>query len=131
MPNHGELARENEALRGENEALRERLARLSEASLRINESLDYDRALQDVLDSACALTGARHGVLTLLDEAGWTQDFPPPPRAPAVDHPRCAPVQPAGSPTDADDREDSPGAAHSPLPLTGPPHPTRDATPRS
>ena len=51
----------------ENEAaLRERLARLSEASRRINESLDFDTVLQGVLDSACALTGARYGVMTLV-----------------------------------------------------------------
>ncbi len=50
------------------EALRGRLSRLSEASLRINESLNLDRVLQGVLDSACALTGAVYGVILLLDE---------------------------------------------------------------
>ena len=59
----------------ENEALRDRLTRLSRASLRINESLEFDVVLQSVLDSACSLTGARYGVLTLLDEAGQTADF--------------------------------------------------------
>ncbi|MDE0311674.1 MAG: GAF domain-containing protein, partial [Caldilineaceae bacterium] len=59
----------------ENEALRDRLSRLSRASLRINESLEFDVVLQSVLDSACSLTGARYGVLTLLDEAGQTADF--------------------------------------------------------
>ena len=59
----------------ENEALRDRLARLSEASLRINESLDFDTVLQGVLDSARALTKARYGVITLLDETGQLQDF--------------------------------------------------------
>ncbi len=59
----------------ENEALRDRLSRLSRASLRINESLEFDAVLQSVLDSACSLTGARYGVLTLLDEAGQTADF--------------------------------------------------------
>ena len=43
------------------EALRERRSRLSEAGLRINESLEFERALQWVLDSACALTQARYG----------------------------------------------------------------------
>ena len=38
----------------ENEALRDLLSRLSEASLRINESLDFDKVLLDVLDSAQA-----------------------------------------------------------------------------
>ena len=62
-------------LRQENEALRDRLSRLSRASLRINESLEFDAVLQSVLDSACALTGVRYGVLTLLDEAGQAADF--------------------------------------------------------
>ena len=55
--------------------LRERLSRLSQASLRINESLDFDSVLQGVLDSACSLTGARYGVITLLDESGRIEDF--------------------------------------------------------
>ena len=68
MRNSGELERENEALR-------DRLSRLSEASLRINESLDFETVLQGALDSACSLTGARYGVITLLDESGRIQDF--------------------------------------------------------
>ena len=59
----------------ENAALRDRLSRLSQASLRINESLDFDTVLQGVLDSACSLTGARYGVITLLNESGRIQDF--------------------------------------------------------
>ncbi|MCY4411768.1 MAG: ATP-binding protein, partial [Caldilineaceae bacterium] len=59
----------------ENEALRDRLSRLSRASQCINQSLDFDSVLQRVLDSACALTGARYGVLTLLDESGQADDF--------------------------------------------------------
>ena len=55
--------------------LRDRLSRLSRASLRINESIDFDTVLQGVLDSACSLTGARYGVITLLDESGQVQDF--------------------------------------------------------
>ena len=31
--------------------------------------------LQGALDSACSLTGARYGVITLLDESGRIQDF--------------------------------------------------------
>ncbi len=57
------------------DALRERLTLLSEASLRINESLDFDAVLQGVLDSACSLTGARYGVMTLFDEQGELRDF--------------------------------------------------------
>ena len=68
MKDAGELERENEALR-------DRLSRLSRASLRINESLDFDTVLQRVLDSACSLTGARYGVITLLNESGRIQDF--------------------------------------------------------
>ena len=68
MGNAGDLARENEALR-------QRLSRLSEASLRINESLDFGTVLQGVLDSARSLTGARYGVITLLDDGGRIQDF--------------------------------------------------------
>ena len=68
MNNADELERELEAIR-------DRLSRLSEASLRINESLDFDTVLQGVLDSACSLTGARYGVITLLDESGQVQDF--------------------------------------------------------
>ncbi len=64
-----------EQLYQEIEALRERLSRLSQASLRINESLDFDTVLQGALDSARSLTGARYGVMTLLDDAGGVRDF--------------------------------------------------------
>ena len=57
------------------EALQERLSRLSQASLRINESLDFDQVLQGALDSARSLTGARYGVMTLLDDGGGVRDF--------------------------------------------------------
>ncbi len=56
-------------------ALKDRLSRLSQASLRINESLDFDTVLQGVLDSARSLTGARYGVMTLLDGGGPVEDF--------------------------------------------------------
>ena len=68
MQNADDLAQENEALR-------DRLSRLSEASLRINQSLDLDAVLQGVLDSARSLTGARYGVITLLDDSGGIRDF--------------------------------------------------------
>ena len=70
----GKMKRPDELTR-EIEALRNRLSRLSQASLHINESLDFDTVLQGVLDSACSLTGARYGVITLLDEAGQPVDF--------------------------------------------------------
>ena len=63
-----ELQREVAALRGH-------LSRLSEASLRINESLDPDTVLQEVMDNARALTGARYGSITTLDDAGQLLDF--------------------------------------------------------
>ncbi len=56
--------------------LRDRLSRLSQASLRINESLDFDTVLQGVLDSACSLTGARYGVITLLERIGTDTGLP-------------------------------------------------------
>ena len=56
-------------------SLRERLSTLSEASLRISESLDYDTVLPGVLDSARALTRARYGVITVLDDAGGIEEF--------------------------------------------------------
>ena len=68
MKNGGDLCKENQALR-------QRLSRLGEASLRISESLDFDNVLQGVLDSARSLTGARYGVITLLDDGGRIQDF--------------------------------------------------------
>ncbi len=55
--------------------LRARLSRLSGASLRINESLDLDTVLQEVVDSARALTASRYGAITVLDEAGQLPDF--------------------------------------------------------
>ncbi|MDE0200609.1 MAG: GAF domain-containing protein, partial [Caldilineaceae bacterium] len=70
-----ELIQENEALRDGLARSSDRLSRLSSASLRINESLDFDAVLQSVLDSACSLTGAGYGVLTLLDETGQADDF--------------------------------------------------------
>ena len=62
-------------LRRENEALRERIARLSAAVLRISASLDVMTVLQEVADSARALTGARYGLIATVDEAGEVQDF--------------------------------------------------------
>ena len=68
------MSREDELLR-EVEALRHRLSRLSAASLRINASLDFDTVLQGVLDAARSLTGARYGVIILLDDAARLQDI--------------------------------------------------------
>ncbi len=56
------------------EALQERLSRLSQASLRLNESLDFNTVLQEILDSARSLAGARYGVVTLFDDSGALED---------------------------------------------------------
>lgn len=51
-------------------ALRNRRSHLSPASPRINESLEFDAALQGALDSARSPAAAHCGVMTLLDDAG-------------------------------------------------------------
>ena len=56
-------------------ALRERLSGLSAAILRISRSLDVDTVLREVVDSARALTCARCGIITTIDEAGQPQEF--------------------------------------------------------
>lgn len=63
-----------EELEQEIVSLRVRLAKLNEASLRINESLDFETVLQGVLDSARSVTGARYGVIIVIDSAGQIQD---------------------------------------------------------
>ena len=62
-------------LRRQIRALEERVSRLSNAVLRISSSLDLDTVLQEVVDSARALAGARYGVITTDDGAGNVQDF--------------------------------------------------------
>ncbi len=63
------------ALRRRIRSLEERVSRLSAAVLRISSSLDLDTVLQEVVDSACALAGARYGVITTVDGAGNLQEF--------------------------------------------------------
>ncbi|MXY79050.1 MAG: GAF domain-containing protein, partial [Chloroflexi bacterium] len=70
-PGQGGAKRKREEIK----ALRERLTRLSEASRRINESLDFEKVLQEVLDSACSLAGARYGIMTLPGDSGRIEDF--------------------------------------------------------
>ena len=48
---------------------------MSEASLRVSESLDPDTVLQEVMDSARALTGARFGGIMAFDESGQLLEF--------------------------------------------------------
>ena len=59
----------------ENELPRDRLSLLSQASLRINESLDFDSVLQQVVDSARELTGARYAGMSILDVSGGLERF--------------------------------------------------------
>ena len=59
----------------ENESLRTRLSKLSEASRRVSESLDVNVVLQEVIDSARSLTGARYGALLTYDQSGAIQDL--------------------------------------------------------
>ena len=61
--------------RREIEALRERMSRLSAAVLRASSSLDLDTVLQEVVDSARALTGARYGVIATVDGAERIEEF--------------------------------------------------------
>ena len=66
---------DNNGLKAENKALSERLSRFSEASLRISESLDVNTVLEEVVASACALTGAGYGGISTTDESGRFQEF--------------------------------------------------------
>ena len=70
----GETIDSHESLRRENAALRERIATLSAAILRISASLDLDTVLGEVVDSARALTGARHGLIAAVDASGEPRD---------------------------------------------------------
>ena len=59
----------------ENQASRNRASRLSEALLRISASLDLDTALKETVESARALTRARYGAITTIDDSGQLQDW--------------------------------------------------------
>ena len=56
-------------------ALHSRLSDLSSAILRISASLDLPTVLREVVDSARALTDARYGIITTVDEDGAVCDF--------------------------------------------------------
>ena len=62
-------------LRQEIESLRTRLSKLSEASRRVNENLDLNIVLQEVIDNARYLTGARYGALLTYEQSGSIRDF--------------------------------------------------------
>ena len=71
----GETIDSHESLRRENAALRERIATLHAAIARISASLDLDTVLREVVDGACALTGARHGLIAAVDASGEPRDI--------------------------------------------------------
>ena len=66
---------DHEPAADETGALRARISALSAASLRISASLDLETVLNEVVESARALTGARYGAIATIDEAGAPQDF--------------------------------------------------------
>ena len=57
------------------ESLKTRLSKLSEASRRVSENLDVNSVLQEVIDNARYLTGARYGALLTYEQSGDIQDF--------------------------------------------------------
>ncbi len=67
--------REFSNLRDENQRLRQRLILLSDLGRRIASSLESDKVLQDVIDSACELTDARYGALGVFDRRGQIEKF--------------------------------------------------------
>ena len=61
--------------RRELEALRERTSALNAAVLRVSASLDLATVLQEAVDTARALTTARYGIITTVDDAGAAREF--------------------------------------------------------
>ena len=55
--------------------VQDRLSELSAAILRMNTSPDAETALQEAVDSACLITGARHGVIATVENAGQSCEF--------------------------------------------------------
>ena len=76
VPRKGMMRPEaDDGLLHEIESLRTRLSKLSEASRLVSESLDLDVVLQEVIDNARYLTGARYGALLTYEQSGDIQDF--------------------------------------------------------
>ena len=67
--------RELANLRKENEYLRKRLSHFGSLSRKITHSLELPTVLQDIVDSACDLTGAKYGAIGVFDEYGRVQTF--------------------------------------------------------
>ena len=55
--------------------LHERMSAFNAAILRINAPLDVTTVLQEVVESARALTDSRYGMVSTMDETGKVQDF--------------------------------------------------------
>ena len=72
MTGNGETNREVQLLRERNSAL-------CGAILRIGSSLDQATVLQEIVDSARALTGARYGIIVTIDETARSGSSPSPP----------------------------------------------------
>ena len=68
------MTSQDEPGRGQ-ETPEEREPGLTAALLRIGASLDLETVLNEVVESARALTGARYGAIATIDEAGAPQDF--------------------------------------------------------
>ena len=64
-----------EELTREIEVLGTRIATLSAAVLRLGSSLELATVLQEAVDSARVLTGARYSLIVTVDEAGEARDF--------------------------------------------------------
>ena len=62
-------------LRQRIETLEARISNLCAAVLRVSASLDLETVLREIVDSARALTGARYGLVAIVDDAGQPQDF--------------------------------------------------------
>ena len=69
------MTRDSAALRQRIEALQERISALCGAILKISASLELDAVLQEIVDSARALTGADYGGITTIDEQGRPRQF--------------------------------------------------------
>ena len=69
------MSKDPDELHRQNKALRERHSRLSRALVRISASLDLDTVLREVVDSARAVTGARLGLITAIDERDGPHRF--------------------------------------------------------
>jgi len=65
----------SDELRQQMAALQERVSRLSAAVLRVSASLDLDTVLQEVVDAARVLTGARYGVIATIGDNRRVEEF--------------------------------------------------------